>query len=223
MPYFIECCCQSAADASIAAAHGASRIELCEDLAHDGVTPSEDIIRETLLAVTIPVNVLIRCRAGNFVYTDEEVEAMLHSIALCRDLQVCTAEGEIRKVNAVVIGALNEEGNIDEAALTSMVAEARRHGSTLAITFHRAFDVCRDPLEAYTDICSLGIERILTSGHAPLAMDGRSLLTTLVERSRSCPTQILVGGGVRPSNINALAADTAAGEYHSSHLLWEEV
>lgn len=221
MPHFIECCCQCAADARTAEAHGASRIELCEDLAHDGVTPSEENIRETLLSVAIPVNVLIRCRAGRFVYTDEEVDTMVRSIALCRTLQVCTPQGEVRKVNAVVIGALDEEGDIDADALTRMVTEARREDSTLAITFHRAFDVCRDPLEAYTFINSLGIERILTSGHAPSSVEGSALLATLVERSRRCTTQILVGGGVRPTNIDTLVADTAAGEYHSSHLLWD--
>lgn len=221
MSYFIECCCQCAADARIAEAHGASRIELCEDLANDGVTPSEENIRETLLAVAIPVNVLIRCRAGRFVYTDEEVETMVRSIAFCRSLQVCTAEGDVRKVNAVVIGALDEEGNVDEYALMRMLAEVRRPDSSLAITFHRAFDVCRNPLEAYSLINTLGIERILTSGHAPSAVEGSALLAALVEHSRNCSTQILVGGGVRPSNIDLLVADTAAGEYHSSYLLWD--
>jgi copper homeostasis protein len=220
MSHFIECCCQRAADARIAEAHGASRIELCEDLAHDGVTPSLDNIRETLLAVSIPVNVLIRCRAGNFIYSNEEVDAMTRSIALCRDLQVCTPDGEVRRVNAVVIGALDEEGDIDVNAVSRMVDEARRPGSHLTITFHRAFDVCRDPIEAYSVICSLGIERILTSGQAPSAVEGSSLLAMLVERSHSCPTQILVGGGVRPTNIDMLVEQTAAEEYHSSYLLW---
>ena len=221
MSYFVECCCQSAADAATAQAHGASRIELCEDLAHDGVTPSEDNIRATLSAVSIPVNVLVRCRAGSFVYTDEEVETMLRSIALCRDMQVTTPEGVVRKVNAVVIGALDEGLDVDVPVVTRMVEDARRPGSTLAITFHRAFDVCRNPLEAYDVISSLGIERLLTSGHASTSLEGSSLLATLVERSHYCPTQILVGGGVRPSNIDRLAGETSAAEYHSSHLYWD--
>lgn len=220
---FIECCCQCAGDARTAELHGASRIELCEDLAHDGVTPSEANIRETLLAVSIPVNVLIRCRAGHFAYTPEEVETMCRSIALCRDLQVCTADGEVRRVNAVVIGALDEEGDVDRDALICMVEEARRSDSALAITFHRAFDVCRDPLEAYEVISAMGIERILTSGHAPNAVEGSALLATLVERSRQGgSTLILVGGGVRPTNIQRLMDETRANEYHSSHLRWDE-
>ena len=221
MAYFIECCCQNAADALIAEAHGASRIELCEDLAHDGITPSEDNIRETLLAVSIPVNVLIRCRTGSFVYTSEEVDEMVHSIAMCRHLHICTPEGDIRRVNAVVIGALDKRGDVDAEAMMHMVDEARRDDSPLAITFHRAFDVCRDPMKAYTAIAQMGIERILTSGHAPSAMEGRVLLAQLIHQSHNCCTQILVGGGIRPTNIDILNSETGACEYHSSHLLWQ--
>lgn len=222
MSYFLECCCQDAQNARTAQSHGASRIELCEDLAHDGVTPSKDNICRTLHAVTIPVNVLIRCHPGDFVYTDEDLQHMLQSIALCRDLCVTNPDGRERRVNAVVIGALDKYGDIDKKAVQQMVNEARLHDSHLAITFHRAFDVCRDPLQAYTVINEMGIERILTSGHASSAMDGRALLSQLVQQSHAGGTQILVGGGVRPSNIDILAKDTCTHEFHSSHLIWDD-
>lgn len=212
--YFLECCCQSADDARQAELSGASRIELCEDLAADGLTPSEDNIRATLATVDIPVNVLIRCRAGNFVYTADEVEAMVQSIRQCRDLRVTRSDGSERRVNAVVIGALTPLGDIDEPAVRRMMGV---WDPARPVTFHRAFDVCRVPRQAYATLRHLGIQRILTSGHAPAAMEGRPLLRELVAAEGPV---ILVGGGVRPHNIDTLAADIQATEFHSAYLQW---
>ncbi|MBO7466104.1 MAG: copper homeostasis protein CutC [Bacteroidaceae bacterium] len=221
--YYLEACCQSAQDALTAQNHGASRIELCEDLACDGLTPSLDTIRETLRSVSIPVNVLIRLRAGNFVYDKDEIAKMCLSIGEIRDLRVVTDDenGAERKVNAVVIGALTEEGEIDIPAVKEMMDAA----GGLPITFHRAFDVCAHPKKAYEQLSELGIARILTSGQVPTAVKGSKLLAELVQMSASPkenegrPT-ILVGGGVRPSNIDTLAEETGAQEFHSSYLLW---
>ena len=211
---FLECCCQCAADARQAELSGASRIELCEDLAADGLTPSEENIRDTLAAVDIPVNVLIRCRAGSFVYTDNEVEAMARSVSLCRDLCVSLPDGRERRVNAIVIGALTPEGDVDEPAIRRLLDA---WDASRPVTFHRAFDVCRDPLDASRRIASLGIQRILTSGHAADAMSGRPLLAELVQQGSPL---ILVGGGVRPHNIDTLATDTHATEFHSACRQW---
>lgn len=212
--YFLECCCQSADDARQAEQSGASRIELCEALAADGLTPSMDNIHATLTAVAIPVNVLIRCRAGNFVYTDDEIEAMVQSIRQCRDLCVTLPGGTERHVNAVVIGALTPLGDVDEPAVRRMM---EAWDPSRPVTFHRAFDVCRVPRQAYATLRHLGIQRILTSGHAPAAMEGRPLLRELVAAEGPV---ILVGGGVRPHNIDTLAADIQATEFHSAHLQW---
>jgi len=244
LPFFLECCCQSADDARRAEVSGASRIELCEELPVDGLTPSDANILATLEAVTIPVNVLVRCRAGNFVYTDEEIALMAGSIEHIRQLTTVSADGVVRRVNAVVIGALTADGDVDRKAMATLLAAAWGEGvaasaastrlsaphqedlpspsERLAVTFHRAFDVCRDPLQAYADIAALGIDRILTSGHAPASSEGAELLARLVTMSRqhSGPV-ILVGGGVRPHNIGALRAATAADEFHSSCLAWK--
>ena len=217
LPFYLECCCQSADDARKAEAAGASRIELCESLPLDGLTPSEANISATLGAVRIPVNVLIRCRAGNFIYTDDEVEAMVRSIERVRQLSANTPDGCEHRVNAVVIGALTSEGDVDCVAMTRFLAAA----AGLPVTFHRAFDVCRDPLQAYDDLTQLGISRILTSGHAPSAMEGRELLAQLVRRSEDTRgPAVLVGGGVRPHNIVELIRSTAAAEFHSACLDW---
>lgn len=220
--FFLECCCQSAADAMQAAASGASRIELCEDLAHDGVTPSEQTILETLAAVTLPVNILVRCRPGSFVYTAEEVGVMAASIRHCRMLSAIDPEGKEHRVNAVVIGALDEEGKIDTAAVKQLLTAAREGNNPLPVTFHRAFDVCHNPLEAYHQLAALRIERILTSGHAPTALEGADMLRTLVQRSHAAvdAPRILVAGSVRPHNIQALDALVHADEYHSACLEW---
>ena len=214
--YFLEACCQNAADAQMAQAHGASRIELCENLSCEGLTPSEDNILETLRSVSIPVNVLIRLREGNFVYNEEEVAEMCLSIGKIRDLSVTADDGPLRKVNAFVIGALTEEGDIDTPAVRRMLQAAEG----FPVTFHRAFDVCTDPLKAYRQLRSLGFSRILTSGHAPTAMQGRELLSELVALSGKGAPAILVGGNVRPDNIDILAHDTQAVEFHSSFLNW---
>lgn len=216
--FYLECCCQCADDARRAEAAGASRIELCEQLPLDGLTPSEENVRATLAAVTIPVNVLIRCRAGNFVYTADEVEQMARSIASLRRLSATAPDAREHRVNAVVIGALTSEGDVDHAAMATLLAAAEG----LPVTFHRAFDVCRDPLQAYDDLARLGVSRILTSGCAPSAMEGCALLAQLVRRSAdTCGPVVLVGGGVRPHNIRELMRATAATEFHSACLEWD--
>ena len=125
-------------------------------------------------------------------------------------------DGTLRKVNAFVIGALTEEGDIDTSAVRRMLQAAEG----FPVTFHRAFDVCTEPLKAYRQLRSLGFSRILTSGHAPTAMQGRAILSELVALSGKGAPAILVGGNVRPDNIDILARDTQAVEFHSSFLNW---
>ena len=217
LPFYLECCCQCADDARKAEAAGASRIELCEQLPLDGLTPSAANVLATLEAVSIPVNVLVRCREGNFVYTDDEMELMARSIESLRRLTATAPDGRERRVNAVVIGALTSDGDVDRVAMTRLLAAA----AGLPVTFHRAFDVCRDPLQTYDDLAQLGVSRILTSGHAPSAMEGHALLAQLVRRSENTlGPVVLVGGGVRPHNIGELIRSTAAAEFHSACLDW---
>lgn len=198
---FIECCCTSAGEAAEAAAGGASRVELCEELQVGGVTPSERILRETLQKCSLPVNVLIRPRGGDFVYNEAEKEAMIQSIRLCKSLGV----------NGVVIGALTPEGDIDVSLVRELIAAAK----PLSTTFHRAFDDCRDPFKALEEIIALGFDRILTSGQAPNAPEGANLIAQLVRKAAG-RIVIMPGAGVRPSNIAKLESDTRATEFHSS-------
>jgi len=198
---FLECCCTDAAEAVEAMSGGASRIELCEDLPCGGVTPGRANIEATLRAVNIPVNVLIRARGGDFVYSDDEIETMVNSVRMCRELGV----------NGVVVGALKMDGSVDMPTVRRLMAEAER----LHVTFHRAFDECSDPFKALEDIITLGCDRLLTAGHASNVNDGECTLRTLNDRAAG-RIIILAGSGVRPSNIARLEASTGCREFHSS-------
>ena len=205
MSYFIEACCPDLESVRTAVKAGARRIELCEELGIGGVTPSETLLHQALdVAGDVPVNVLIRPRGGNFVYTAHEVEQMLRSIQMCR------AAG----ANGVVIGALLADGSVDTATVSRLVLEA----NGLDITFHRAFDESADLAKALEDIIRLGIKRILTSGGCPTAYLGRFMLRDLVHQAAGRIT-IMPGCGILPSNLNEIASITAATEFHGSKIL----
>lgn len=199
-----ESCCSSLAAVRSAVQRGTSRIELCERLEVGGVTPSRALIEGALdLAGDIPVNVLIRPRGGNFVYSSDEMQTMLASIGLCRELGV----------NGVVIGALLPDRKIDKDTTRLLLQAAR----PLAVTFHRAIDESADYFEALEDVIDLGIERILTSGHAENAWEGRFRLQKAV-RQAAGRTVVMPGCGVTPENLPALAVFTQAEEFHGSRL-----
>lgn len=198
---FLECCCTDAAEAVEAMNGGAGRIELCEDLPCGGVTPARANIEATLRAVNIPVNVLIRARGGDFVYNEDEINDMIESVGMCRELGV----------NAVVVGALRKDGSVDTETVRRLMAEA----GWLHVTFHRAFDECAEPFKALEDIIALGCDRLLTAGHASNVNDGELTLKELNERAAGRIT-ILAGSGVRPGNIDRLESSTGCKEFHSS-------
>ena len=202
---FCEVCCPSLDAVAKAVAAGADRIELCERLEVGGVTPSEQLIIDALaIAGAVPVNVLIRPREGDFVYDDEEAAQMLASIALCKEL----------KVNGVVIGILCSDGSVDMELMRRLVDAAR----PMSITFHRAFDECSDVFTTMEDIISLGIDRLLTSGHCATAWKGRFVLKELVERADG-RIIIMPGCGITPANLAEIAAITGATEFHGSRIL----
>ena len=198
---FLECCCTDAAEAVEAMSGGAERIELCEDLPCGGVTPSRSNIESALKAVNIPVNELVRARGGDFVYNADEIETMVKSVRMCRELGA----------NGVVVGALRMDGSVDMATVRKLMAEAEG----LHVTFHRAFDECADPFKALEDIITLGCDRLLTAGHASNVNDGETMLKDLNDRA-SGRIIILAGSGVRPTNIALLEKATGISEFHSS-------
>lgn len=202
MKRIIEICANSAQSCVEAEAGGATRVELCAAIPEGGTTPSYGEIR-TAQALTnkIDINVIIRPRGGDFLYTEAEVTSMLHDIELFKQLQV----------HGVVVGCLTPEGDIDVALLQRLVEAAK----PLSVTFHRAFDVCRDPFTALEQLIEAGCDRILTSGQQPDAVKGIPLIAELVKRAAG-RIIIMPGCGVRENNIAQIEAETGAREFHTS-------
>lgn len=196
----LEVCCADLQSVRAAIEGGAHRIELCRALEVDGLTPSKAMM-ESAISLGILVQVLIRPREGDFVYNEEEVQSMIREIRLAKELGA----------NGVVIGALRQDGTIDEETIRRLVDEAKG----LSITFHRAFDVCSQPLEALEKIISLGCNRLLTSGQAASAEQGIPLLKQLVEQSAG-RIIIMPGAGVNAKNARNILSKTGAHEIHGS-------
>lgn len=201
----IEVCSTSVHDALEALKGGAVRIELCSAIGCGGVTPSYGLITNVMSAVGgcegFDVNVLIRPREGSFCYNEDEILEMISDILSCK------AAG----VDGVVIGALTPDGDIDMCACRRLVEAA----VGMNITFHRAFDVCRNPETALEQIISLGCDHLLTSGQCPKAMSGADLIASLVKQA-SGRIVVMPGSGVNPANIVELERVTGASEFHST-------
>ncbi len=213
----LEICCGNIASVEAAIEGGADRIELCRDLELDGLTPSQEMIREAVRLCRpagLLVHVLIRSREGNFVYNDSEVEKMTEEIGIALD------EG----ADGIVVGALTPDGDIDVAACRKWIDAARLADGSLRcnVTFHRAFDVCRNPLEAIELIAQLGCNRILTSGQQPSAEKGIPMLKQLMEKAKEISEKtgreftILCGAGVNTQNASTILKATGATEIHGS-------
>lgn len=202
MNFLLEVCCGNLDSVHAAVAGGAPRIELCSRLDLDGLTPAwEDLRTARALYPQLRIHILIRPRAGDFHYSDDEVNAMVRDIHTALELG---ADG-------VVAGALTVQGAVDVAAMKKLLAAAAGR----PFTFHRAFDACRDPFEALDVIMELRCHRILTSGQAPSAAEGAALLKELQLRAGTRLT-ILPGGGVTPENANGILQETGCRELHAS-------
>jgi copper homeostasis protein len=166
----VEICVGDVASAEAAQAGGASRVELCDHLSAGGTTPSAGAIAIACQRLAIPVHVLIRPRAGDFIYSELELAVMRH------DIEVAKALGAA----GIVMGVLTACGTIDRERMASLAAPAR----PLSLTFHKAFDQVSDHLDALDTLVELGFDRVLTSGGRPTAMEGIEVLAALVERAR---------------------------------------
>jgi copper homeostasis protein len=197
----LEIAANSVASALAAQAGGAGRVELCTALELGGLTPSYAQIALAREKLTIPLYVLIRSRAGDFLYSDLEVETMR------RDIEACAKAG----CDGVVLGVLDADGNIDMPRCRSLIAAA----GSIGVTFHRAFDITRDPIAALEDVIALGCERVLTSGAQAKAIDAAERIRQLVELAAG-RIVVMPGTGVDATNIGRLMALTGAREFHAS-------
>jgi copper homeostasis protein len=196
-----EVCVDSVESAIAARNGGADRIELCADLLEGGTTPSAGTIELVCEKLNIPVMVMVRPRGGDFCYSEIEFEEMKRDI------------GYIKKHNpsGIVIGILNRDGTIDKERTETLV----RLAAPLKVTFHRAFDMTRDPFEALDLLINLGIERVLTSGQALNVEKGIGTLKKLVETAGK-RILIMPGGGVDEFNAGDIILKSGAREIHAS-------
>lgn len=197
----LEICAGSVESAIAARDGGAQRIELCAALEIGGITPSAGIIAEARKVEGLALNVIIRPRGGDFLYNSYEAESMIHDIQLCKKLGV----------DGVVIGALTADGDIDTSLCRRLIDAA----DGMSVTFHRAFDMCRNPQRALEELIALGCDRVLTSGQAATAEAGIPLLKELVEQAAG-RIIIMPGCGVNSANAARILQETGATEIHAS-------
>jgi copper homeostasis protein len=201
MNYTIEIATTDFESTKAAVEGGADRIELCTALSEGGITPSYGLIKKCRDAFSIPLFPIIRPRAGDFLYSDEEFEIMLEDVRICKEAGC----------DGIVSGILKKDGSIDKKRTIKMIEAAY----PMEFTFHRAFDRCKEPFEAMEELIAMGCQRILTSGQQPTATAGIDLIRKLVKAADS-RIIIMPGSGVRKENIKQLADETSAVEFHSS-------
>lgn len=195
----LEVCVDSVESARRAQEGGAARVELNDNLLMGGTTPSLGAVQVARQHLSIELLAMIRPRGGDFCYSDLEVEVMERDIAALKTAGV----------DGVVLGLLTPEGHVDLPRMQRLMECA----APLPVTFHRAFDVCADPFRALEELVDLGIRRILTSGQAPTALEGRVLLRELIARAAGRLT-ILPGGGITEDTIDLVARELEVEEFH---------
>lgn len=197
----LEICANSFASALAAEEGGAIRVELCENMAEGGTTPSYATIKMAKKHLKIEVWPIIRPRGGDFLYSDDEFELMKEDIKACKSLNC----------DGVVTGILLSNGEIDKKRCAELIEVAK----PMPVSFHRAFDMSNDLDKALEDLIELGFIRVLTSGGAENAFMGIETLSKLVEQANG-RIQIMPGAGINPTNIQEIATKTGAKNLHSS-------
>lgn len=197
--YILEVCVDSLESAMAAQEGGAHRIELCANLYEGGTTPSAAVIELARKYLSLNIYVMIRPRGGDFLYSDLEFEIMKREIEVTKKL----------KADGVVFGILDENGNVDILRTKELVELAK----PMNVTFHRAFDMTRNPYQALEDIIQTGANRLLTSGMMNDAPTGAWMITALLERAKD-RIIIMPGAGINKDNIKDMISITGAKEYH---------
>lgn len=196
----IEVCCYSLADCFAAQQAGANRIELCGGLSDGGLTPSAGLIQLVKQQISLPIYIMVRPRGGDFVYDESEIAVMQCDIQLAKQMGV----------DGLVLGCLSPDGTVDESLTRHLIDIA----SPLPVTFHRAFDLTRDPFEALEAIVRTGAVRILTSAQQPAAELGVHLFREFVKQVAG-RIEIMAGAGVNAQNAQLLA-ETGVDALHLS-------
>ena len=199
MDYRLEICVDSVESAIEAQSAGADRVEFCDNLIEGGTTPSYGSVVSARNNLNIGLHVIIRPRGGDFLYSDLEYDIMR------RDIEICGESG----VDGIVTGILLPGGNID----VDRTAKLFEFAYPMSTTFHRAFDMCNDPVQGLEDVISAGAARLLTSGMKNKAQDGIELIRQLVIQSGD-RLLIMPGGGIDETNAALILTATKAREIH---------
>ncbi|HWS00774.1 MAG TPA: copper homeostasis protein CutC [Prolixibacteraceae bacterium] len=199
-----EVCVESFEEALKAVHAGAARIELCDNLAAGGTTPSYGTIKKCLEKLDVPIMVMIRPRGGNFIYSPDELEIMQEDIQICRKLGVA----------GVVFGLLDKQGNIDEEHTRKLVQLSK----PLKVTFHKAIDTAVNILESVTLLKKIGVDRILSSGGELTALDGQETLNRMIKLA-SPEVTVIVAGKVTFENFEEIREKIPSGDYHGKRLV----
>ncbi len=207
MKRLAEICCGSYYDAKQAALGGAERIELNSALMLGGLTPTETTLSMVKAEFPIKVVAMVRPRGAGFCYLEDEFQVMEQE---CRRLLACGADG-------IAFGCLTEEGLLDEPKIRRLLELIKGMGREAV--FHRAFDCTRDPFAAMEQLIAMGVDRVLTSGLQPKAMEGRDVIRDLQKRYGN-EIQILAGSGVNAQNALELMEYTGISQVHSSCKAW---
>jgi copper homeostasis protein len=194
-----EACVDSVESALAAQDGGAQRVELCSNLLEGGLTPSFGMLQVARASLRIGIMVMIRPRGGDFVYTDREFRAMLHDVAMATDAGAA----------GVVFGFLEPGGTVDARRTRELTDLAR----PLAVTFHRAFDMTKDPFDALETLVETGVDRVLTSGQEASVIEGLDLVAELIRRAGD-RVVIMPGGGITALNVARVAAVPGIREIH---------
>ena len=196
----VETAVETLEEALAAERAGADRIELCANLSDGGTTPSAGLIAAVVGQTKLPVVVMIRARGGDFVYSDDEIDAMTRDIELA---------GE-RGIAGIVTGVLTADGHIAIERTRALVHAA----AGLPVTFHRGFDSTGNLPDALEELIQIGVSRVLTSGSAATALEGAATIAALIDQARAW-ISIIAGGGIREHNVRDVVARTGAREVHS--------
>ena len=198
-----EVCVDSVAGVRAAKAAGADRVELCADLLEGGITPSRGMIRQARAVAGIGLHVMIRPRGGDFLFDSDEFAVMRS------DIESAKAEG----ANGVAIGLLTAVGDVDLERARELLQLAR----PLSVTFHRAFDMARDPFQTLEALIGLGVDRVLTSGQEATVLEGLPLIAELAHRAKG-RIVVMPGGGITSRNVERIVSAAKPNEIHFASL-----
>ena len=180
---------------------GASRLELCSNLVEGGTTPSLGLLRVIKERVKIPVYVMLRPRGGDFVYSEDDFQVMKENLVLFKE----------NGADGLVFGILTPDGVIDVIRSKEIIQLSR----PLPVTFHRAFDMVKDPATSLDTLISLGVDRVLTSGQESTALEGLPLLASLIKQAQA-KIIVVPGGGITERNLQRILKESGAKEFHCS-------